>query len=112
MIGGYWHEAAEGTKVTRMSILGDSLGEYIWLSLGIQVGNGGKTGNLAVTDQILTILGWLLQKLRVGVLWLYVGWPLSVCIFSLSVPLIWSFFCLKIDEYKEVYKSRPAPLRG
>lgn len=72
--------------------------EHTWLSL---VGPGWevrtKVGEAGLTDQVLTILeqllqrlqfdspGWLLQRLWVRVLWPNLIWSLSICILGLSL---------------------------
>lgn len=82
-----------------------SIAGFLWLVLNqIQVRDGNKNWE-TVIDQALTILGQLLQRFWFGLLELllmwfrillsgkkkrillsYVVWPLSVCLFSLSVP--------------------------
>lgn len=56
-----------------------------WLTLGCKKGTWAKIRKMAVTDQVLMILGWLLQCLWVRVLFSFKDWPLFICIFCLSI---------------------------
>lgn len=85
LIRGCWHRQA-GDKLTRSCVLHviglGSLLSFHWLVLNKKLGQ--KTGKLAVIDQILTILGRLLQRFWVRILLSYLVWPLSIRKFSLS----------------------------
>lgn len=97
LIGGCWHVEA-GSRLSRSGasyVIGlGSLFGFLWLILNWK--HRQVWGKLAVTDKVLTILGWLLQSLWFGfpgwlvqrlwvrILFLYIVWPLLICIFSLK----------------------------
>lgn len=88
MIGSYWHEEAGGRQ-TR-----------IRASYEMEIG-AEKVGNLAVFDQILTILGC--DCSGCGSEFFSYMWS-GRCLFAyvgLSPPF-WSFSWLKIDEFREI----------
>lgn len=86
----------------KWDILCDWFREHIWLSLvGLELeAETKKKGKLALTDQDLTLLGWLLQKwwfdfpfwlpqrLWVRVILLCMVYPLPICIYSVSGKIL------------------------
>lgn len=58
--------------------------ENIWLYLILSWKREQKLGKPAIIDQVLDTLGWLMQRLWIRGLLLYVVYPLSICIFGVS----------------------------
>lgn len=75
-------------------ILCDCFGGYIVFPWLVQIWKQGqKIEKLAVTDQVLTILDWLLQRLWVSVLLSYITWSLFLQTFNVS-KLKYLFSCI------------------
>lgn len=60
-------------------------GTHLACSSWSRVRSGADFRKLTTIHQVLPVVGWLLQRMWVTVLFSYMVWPLSVCIFSLHV---------------------------
>lgn len=97
----------------KQGILGDWFGEFLWLLLSWK--RGGKKRKLQVIEQILTILGRLLQRLWLGFPWCLLQriWLKSYCrTWSDCYLFVYSVCQWNLEEEREIAKRKTAKKNG
>lgn len=113
---GHWHRETGGglTKSGASCATGlQSIFNFLWLVLSWkQRTREQRKEKMEIVDQVLTILGQLLQRSQFGFLgflcgsefyWSHMAWPLSICIF-IPVGEYGSSWEWQV-QYKESYSS-------
>lgn len=101
-VGDLWHKEAGGRLTRNMAAYVISLGsifDFFWWVLNWKLGRGSKeTEKLTVICQVLTILGQLLQELRVGQNSIITRGLAIVCCYVFDCPIVMVSMVVKLTQ--------------